>query len=200
MNNLTVTNEKTKALAVAAAEEGCHDRILKFTKGLYSIGDDAIPEGARYIASVDNWTRGWVKFLDRRPVEQRVGRVVDGFVVPGRDELGDTDESAWPEEDGKRRDPWALQSYLPLIDEKTNEMVVFISGSAGGRRAIASVCKTASQNPHNGSPIVMLGVGSYRHKTYGRIEEPEFKVVGWTGAAPTTPDPVEADFSDDVPF
>jgi hypothetical protein len=200
MNNLVVTDEKTKALAVAAAEEGYHDRILKFAKGLYSIGDDAVPEGARYIAHPDNWVRGWVKFVDRRPVEQRVGRVVDGFKVPERDELGDTDETAWPEEDGRRRDPWAFQSYLPLVDEKTNEMVVFVSGSAGGRRAIAGVCKAASQNPDNGLPVVMLGVGSYRHKTYGRIEEPEFKVVGWTGAAPTAPEPVVADFSDDVPF
>ena len=87
-----------------------------------------------------DWTRGWVKFKRGELVERRVGRVADGFVVPKREELDDTDSSAWEiDTRGEPQDPWSQQSYLPLEDLETNEILTFVSGSLGGRQAVSRI-------------------------------------------------------------
>ena len=35
-------------------------------------------------------------------------------------------------------------------------------------------------------PIVALKTRSYKHKKFGRIETPEFAIVGWDGGVPQT--------------
>ena len=46
-----------------------------------------------------------------------------------------------------------------------------------------------------GNPTVALGVRSYKHEQYGRIEEPELKITGWE-KQPTIAD----EMSDSIPF
>jgi hypothetical protein len=41
-------------------------------------------------------------------------------------------------------------------------------------------------NRHGLLPIVALKTRSYKHKTYGRIETPDFTICGWDGGEPTT--------------
>jgi hypothetical protein len=186
----------------AAQEEKSGDlsKLIKFAKGRYYIGDDEIALAREYIAHTNQWMRGWVKFEDGKPTEKRIGKVVAGFEVPERNELGDTDESEWPrDEKGGPKDPWSRQSYPPLEDTETGEIVVFVSGSYGGRGAIGNLCDAAAQNYKNGLPRIRLGASSYRHKTYGRIETPDFPIVGWTGATEKPP-PIAAEMSDEVPF
>jgi hypothetical protein len=186
MNYLTpIKTDQAQALAVAAQEErtGELGKILKFNKGKYFVGDDEVKLGREYIAHTVQWTRGWVKFVDSIPTEKRIGRAVDGFKVPEREELGDLDKSHWEKDSaGNPRDPWSRQSYLPLVDMESGEIAVFVSGSHGGRGAIGDLCSVAAQNHHRGQPQIALSVRSYKHKVYGRIETPEFRVVGWTGS------------------
>jgi hypothetical protein len=116
-----------KALAKAAEEEGgdALGTLLKFNKGRYYKGDDEIAPGREYTAYVDQWVRGWVKFQDNKPTERKVGKAVDNFLVPDRDELGDADPRQWEKDGtGKPRDPWSRQSYLPLEDAESGEYVV----------------------------------------------------------------------------
>ena len=105
-SNLPDTQQQqAKALAAAALEERATEfgKMLKFNKGRYYVGDDEIKVGHQYIAHTSQWTRGWVKFIGNQPVERRIGKVVDGFKMPERDELGDTDESQWEMSDGERQ-------------------------------------------------------------------------------------------------
>ena len=86
--------------------------------------------GTEYIAHVQHWVRGWVKFKAGCLVEHKVGKVADGFVVPEREELDETDQATWEKSpSGELKDPWSKQSYLPLENVETGEIVTFVSGS-----------------------------------------------------------------------
>jgi hypothetical protein len=137
--------------------------------------------------------------VDGKPVDKYIGRVADDFDVPEREELDDVDESRWPRDaTGIARDPWTKQSYLPMEDVETGEIAVFVTGSQGGRGAVSDLCNAAAKNFRNGLPHIRLGVSSYRHKVYGRIEVPHFPITGWT-AAPA-PKPIQEELNDSIPF
>jgi hypothetical protein len=57
-----------------------------------------------------------------------------------------------------------------------------------------------------GLPIIKIGLESCKHKSYGRIDKPDFSIVGWTNPNPK-PEAVQLvaqknhdEFGDDVPF
>jgi hypothetical protein len=186
--NDVATQKTASELLSEAAEElngGNVGKILKFQKGKYFVGDDEIAINSELIAHVTQLARGWVKFKNGELVDRRIGKVVDGFVAP------------------QRRDPWVSQSYLPLETPETGELIVFVSGSAGGRGAIGALVNIASRNLHKGQPIVQLGVRSYKHKQFGQIENPDFPIVGWTGAiggARPVPPSTHPAFDDEIPW
>jgi hypothetical protein len=197
------------AIAAAAKEEGASElgKLLKFSKGHYFVATDEIPLGKEFISHVEHWTRGWVKFKNGSLVEHRVGRVADGFIVPPREKLDDLDESKWENEaDGRPKDPWAQQSYVPLEDCETGEIVTFVSGSSGGRGAISKLAARAARHLATmGQPRIKLAVESYKHRAYGRIEKPSFIIVGWTNeiSQPPARDFGATDrnnFDDSIPF
>jgi hypothetical protein len=185
---LSIIENEAKALMVAAQEEGAASmgKLAKFSKGKYFTGTEEIPAGTEFIAHVSHWTRGWVKFVGGSLVEHRIGKVVDGFRVPEREELGDLDPTNWPKDrSGKPQDVWCQQSYLPLENVETGEVITFVSGSHGGRAAISTLCGYAARHIGTmGKPRIKLAVESYKHKDYGRIDKPEFKVVGWSDDVP----------------
>jgi len=172
-----------KALTKFAQENGGGPGgpLLKFKKGEgFILGADKIPEGTEYIAFPQEVRKGWSKFENKKLVEEKTGKPVLGFVVPERDELGDLDMNEWPKNDhGQPTDPWIQQSFLPLENAATGQVVIFVSSSHGGRSAIATLCGTAARNVHRGNPRIRLRVGSYKHNKFGRVEVPEFTVIGW---------------------
>lgn len=175
-------------------------RLLKFTKGHYYVGDDEVAAGREYVAHVNQLARGWVKFEDGKVVEQKLGKIADGFEPAAREELGDTDSDQWEvDSSGNPRDPWVLQYYLPFEDLETGEVVVFVTSSHGGRGAIGKLCNVFARNVDKGSPQIRLGVSAYKHREYGRIETPEFPVVSWTGGA-DDPKTLANELNDEVPF
>jgi hypothetical protein len=193
-NALTPTNNRAAALIRAAENEstGSLGKLLKFSKGHYLGGSDEVPVGTEYIAHVTQWAIGWVKFAGGRLVEKRIGRVADDFVVAQRDSLDDRHLA------GTQDDPWSRQAYLPFEHTESGEIVIFVTGSAGGRNAIADVCRVAAKHLDRGNPIIRLNVTSYRHPEYGRIEKPVFDIVGYTEVAHDKP--AINVFDDDVPF
>jgi hypothetical protein len=182
----------------AAAEAGNpFGKLLKFVKGKWEIGDDEVPLGTEYIAHIDQLARGWVRFEDGKVTDCKIGKVADRIKLPTRDELPDTDPTAWKEKDAddNPRDPWVKQWYLPLIAVETGDFATFVSGSNGGDNAISNLCRVYGHNMRDGLlPIVALKTGSYKHKKYGRIEEPDFPVVGWHG---TPRSPITSNDGDD---
>jgi hypothetical protein len=211
-SNTALTDLEAQAAAIAAAaqEDGANNlgRLLKFSKGLYLIATETVPLGKEYIGHVQHWTRGWVKFRGGSLIEHRVGRVADGFIVPEREALDDNDPSLWEKDHaGNPKDPWTKQSYLPLEDRETGEIVTFVSGSTGGRGAVSTLCSRAARHLMTmGNPIIKLAVESYKHKSFGRIDKPNFSIVGWTNepSKQTAPQPVVVnghdDMSDEIPF
>jgi hypothetical protein len=206
-NELTTIEARRELLLRAAAEINEVGRLpkLKFLKGRYFRGDDEVLAGREVIAHVTQWTFGWVKWLDGKPVEQRIGKVCDGFRMPERHDLGDMDQTQWPKDGGGvPRDPWQRQHYLPLEDAELGEVLIFVTGSYGGRQAISKLCASAAHNLAKGLPIIRLGASNYKHPVYGRIEEPTFTIVRYSGAdvsvpaaAPLT---VAQEMSDEIPF
>jgi hypothetical protein len=203
-NELTTQKTAGELLVKAAAELSSGDgmgRLLRFKKGHYYIGDDEVAVGREFIAHATQLARGWVKFGDGTVEEQRIGKVIDGFELPDRDTLGDLDKNKWETDlTGKPLDPWVSQVYLPLEDRETGELVVFVTGSHGGRTAVGSLCNQAARNLVRGNPIIRIDVRSYKHKVYDRIETPLFVVVGFTELPPKPEQSLKQELNDALPF
>jgi hypothetical protein len=98
-NDLTTANRFTGvALAtnVSPWREAVNDEVgasfgafLKFTKGDWTLGEDArkLPADARFVANMDEYYRGWVRWWNGKPTDHLIGRVVDRHRVPPREEL-----------------------------------------------------------------------------------------------------------------
>jgi hypothetical protein len=122
--------------------------------------------------------------------------------------LSDLDPKNWKERDndGVLRDPWVKQWYLPLTSNEIGDLVTFVTGSAGGDDAITSLCRVYGNRRDGLLPIVALKAGSYKHKRYGRIETPDFDIVGWFGTPTAKPVPETGnaggndDMNDAIPF
>jgi hypothetical protein len=202
MHNLPIAKNEAALIHLAAvAAEAQEMRLLKFVKGKWYVGDDELSLGREFIAHVPQLAHGMVKFVDGKVAEQRVGIVADGFVLPSRDELGDIDSKNWETDHaGAPRDPWCHQYYLPLEDNDTGELFTFVTGSQGGNSAIGKLTSQFVRNARNGLPRVRLATGSYKHKTFGRVEVPEFSVRGWTGASDNFAPRGDGGSDEEIPF
>ena len=183
------------------------EKLLKFKKGKFFISDTEVPLGRQYVAHATQWTKCWVKFADKKVVDRRIGKVADGYVPPARNDLGDVDEDAWETSpDGKKRDPWSLQYLLPIEDTENGEVAIFTTSTAGGRRAVADLCKSYARHckkrQRRGLPIVRLATTDMPTKAFGPVPRPDFEIVDWDEAAAggvevTAPD---GEPNDEIPF
>src|SRR5262245_10845003 len=101
-NNLPA-NFEDEADALLASTKS-HEKILKFRKGRYFVQDDEIRAGTEFIAHASQLTLGWIKFVNNKVVERKMGRAAERFAPPERSELGDLDESYWERRDGEAVD------------------------------------------------------------------------------------------------
>jgi hypothetical protein len=193
------TNPFLEAANEAGGEIGL---LLKFVKGKYEVGDDEVPLGTQFVAHIDQLARGYVKFLDGQVADRRIGMVADGYKLPPREELGDLDETRWEKDSqGKPRDPWVVQWYLALTRVETGELLTFVTGSKGGISAIGALCRVYARKYGIGVlPIVALRVRSYKHKLFGRIETPDFEIVGWDGVPAQAVPQSYPEEEEEVPF
>jgi hypothetical protein len=176
-----------RTYADACAPRTIIGKLVKFSKGDFIVGDagEAIADDVEFTALMDELTVGWVRWEDNKIAEQRMGRVIDGFTPQPRRELGDIDAAAWETgADGKARDPWGFQNYLPL-QRDDGELFTFVAGSRGALNAVAELCRTHSRHAKlhpNDYPVIRLRSDEYQHriKEFGRIKFPVLGVVGWT--------------------
>ncbi len=115
VNVSSLGNTELENILGAAQEDAGFERLLKFRKGEYFIGDALVPLGTEYIAHAIGWTKCWIKFVDDEVAERKVYRVALGERPPEREDLDDLEKDNWPEGiDGNPADPWSLQYLLPL--------------------------------------------------------------------------------------
>jgi hypothetical protein len=194
----------------AAQEDAGFEKLLKFRKGDFFIGEELVPLGTKYIAHAIGWTKCWIKFVEDEVVERKTYRVALGEHPPEREDLDDLEKDNWPEGiDGKPADPWSLQYLLPLEKTSDGEVVIFTTSSFGGRRAVADLCtayaKRKTKSASCGQPIVKLAKAEMPTKKFGRVPRPRFEIVGWDDPASDLnemPPPItsEGGFDDSIPF
>jgi hypothetical protein len=209
--SLTVPEQASvfQQYADAASPRNIVGKLLKFAKGDYIAGEggEEIPEGTKLIAVMDELWTGWTRWENNKPVESRIGRVIDKFVPAKRRALGDENRDEWAVDDrGEPRDPWQFGNYLVLKSPETGEFFTFTTGTRGGINAIAELCRhyarDVKQHPDY-FPIIALKSNSYNHpnKAFGRIKIPVFTVVGRSPRdGSVAVQAVADDMNDDLPF
>jgi hypothetical protein len=208
-----LTNQTTVNLPASPAEEADHllaateghEQLLKFVKGKYKVGEDEIPLGEQFVVHANQLVFAWVKFVDGEVAERRMGKAAEGYRPPERKELGDTDEAQWDMDDGERRDPWVFQHLLPFEHLESGEVVIFATGSIGGRFAVDKLVRTYARRvkrKHSGAlPIVSLQTRDMPTKKYGDVPAPQFEVIGWEDAPGGDANmSVSAELDDKIPF
>ena len=163
-------------------------KLLKFSKGDWLAGqdDEEIEKGTRLVVQMDTLSVGWVKWLGQKPVEQRMGLVIEGYAPPQRHELGDTDHQLWEIDiNGKPRDPWTFTNQVIMyLESDPEELFTFSGQSKGAINAIGDLCRKYGEEMRlrpGELPVVAIGSSSYAHtnKEFGRIKVPTFELVGW---------------------
>ena len=185
-------------------------RTVKFTKdGIFATTDDGTPlsEDKTFVALCDETLVGWIKFNGPgEPPERKCGLLFNGFKMPLRSELGDTDPTGWEKGlSGQPQDPWLHQMCLVLQECDSGELYTFVSTSNTGRRAIANLLRTYERlRVKDEVPLVKLKVSGFEHRDarVGWVKVPAFVVVGRTSrdsafrSAPTAQEILD----DAIPF
>jgi hypothetical protein len=206
--NVPITINEAENILAAAREHAGFEKILKFRKGEYFIGDESIPLGTELLAHPEAWTKSWIKFEGGKVTDRKLYRVARGEVPPEREELDDLDRTAWESGSNGQQDPWVKQQLLPFENLTTGEVVVFATSSIGGMRAIGELCSAWAKREkrrNHGQPIVRLRSDEMPTKNFGKVPCPKFEIAGWsdTGSdAFEVPPPVvsEEEFEDQMPY
>jgi hypothetical protein len=187
-------------------------RMIKFSKDgnfVTSDDDEAVDENVEFIALCDETLIGWIKFNgDDAPPDRVHGLLYDGFMMPARHALGDTDKTRWqPGLGGMPEDPWKHQICLPLQNVETHELFTFVTTSQTGRRAIGNLLRHFDRMQRKDAtevPVVKLKPGGFNHRDsrVGWVATPQFCIVGRvprdSAAKPNTS--VAADMNDSIPL
>jgi hypothetical protein len=152
---------------------------------------------------------GRVKFNgEGMPPDRHMGLLYDGFVMPPREMLGDTDEAKWEIGlDGKPQDPWQHHVYLVLQNGSTGELFTFTTSSSTGRRAVGNPLRHYDrlQKTHSDQyPVVRLKTGGFQHRDerVGWVNVPVFAVVGRAPkeSAAKPDSSIGTDLNDAIPY
>src|SRR5262249_55941479 len=185
-NDVAVRSSQLANIEAAAREDAGFEKILKFKKGEYFIGEDEIALGTEFLAHTVGWVKCWIKFLNGEVAERKLYRVALGEKPPLREDLDCRDEDEWPAGlDDEPADPWVFQYLLPLENLESGEVVIFVTSSFGGRRAIADLCDgytKRAKKARYGQPIIKLAKADFVTKKFGKVPRPLFEVVSWDGA------------------
>lgn len=166
--------------------------------GAWSRGFDKEPIGATtsFLCNMNELHVGWIKMVDGKTDDRRIGRVFDGYQRPPRETLGDLDERRWPfNRKGEREDPWKEAIYLPMRCLDDGESVVFAPLNMTGRRELAKFIKVYCRANRKGRyPVVSLETRSFENQSGGQTYVPVFRILGWEfwdGEPAPTPAPVQ---------
>lgn len=208
--NLVVRGE-AQAIGDAANDDAGYEKLLKFKKGVYECDSEKVPLGTEYVAHCVGWTKAWIKFVNGTVPEggRKLFRVAEGKRIPDREELDDLDPRSWgPGPNGQPSDPWVFQYILPF-ENKAGDLVLFVTSSMGGKRAVADLCKSYSRRVDrtgvSENPIIKLAGATMPTRMFGDVPRPMFEIIGWDGTREGVrnvipPDTMRDEMSDEIPF
>ena len=125
--NAPATNNEAENILEAAREHAGFEKLLKFRKGKYFIGEEEIPLGTELVAYPLAWTKSWTKFTDSKGVDRQMYRVARGERPPERHELGDEDQTTW----AVRAGPGCLNRFSASISGASAGVRLPSGGAAG---------------------------------------------------------------------
>jgi hypothetical protein len=187
-------------------------RIVKSGKEhVFGTIDDGkeVADDIDFTALLDQTMIGYTRFNGEGNLPDRImGALYDGFVLPPRDSLGDTDQTQWEIGlNGQPADPWVHQIYVVLQRGDTAELFTYIASSITSRRAVGTLLRhydRMRKTDANFYPIVRLKVGGFQHRDerVGWVKVPVFAVVGRVPkeSAAKPDSSLAADFQDEIPF
>lgn len=193
----------------AASEDAGFEKLLKFKKGIYLCDNEVVEIGTQFTAHCVGWTKCWIKFIDGGVVDRKMYRVADGVRPPEREQLDSLDMiGAKDPKSGLSTDPWVYQYLLPLEND-VGDLVVFVTSSMGGKRAVADLCKSYSRRAQrtrvSASPVIKLAAGIMPSRLFGDVPRPVFEIVGWDEQREAVrevkpPDTLKQEMDDEIPF
>ena len=203
-------SDEARAIAKAANETASFDKLLKFKKGKYFCDNEEVPLGTEYTAHCVGWTKCWIKFRDKKVADRKMFRVAENIPIPKREELDDQDQSTWEMglDGNKPSDPWTLQYLLPL-ETAEGDLVIFVTSSSGGTRAVSDLCKQyarrLTRTGISAQPVVRLCSSSFTSKKFGEVARPSFDIAGWDSEHEgirviNAPDTLSEELNDAIPF
>jgi hypothetical protein len=192
-----------------AARVAASAAFLKFIKGSYYFGTDEneLPLGTEVVPNMIEARVGWLKWRGGEVIEEKLFPWATGH--PYREDLGDMDRELWEVDDnGKALDPWAETATVPLKNPQSGEEFVFSTSSTGGRQAVSKLVmawRHGVSQGKSGLPVITLGADTYKHRKFGPVHFPVFKIVRWQDeadliAGKADDDPPPDDNLDDLPF
>jgi hypothetical protein len=129
---------------------------------------------------------GWIKFHrdENTPPTRIQGLLTDGFRLPPRDSLGDTDSSKWDVGlSGQPEDPWKHQIVILLQKCGADGLYSFVATNPTSRGACTDLmahCQRRKRSGKNDYPIVKLGTRSFPRREPPKVKVwcPHFTIVG----------------------
>ena len=143
----------------AVARRRLDGEPLTFAKGDWPVGkgDATLAASTQLVAIMPTLTIGWIKWRGGKPVDGRMGLVVDGFKPPRRADLDDHESANWEEDAaGDLRDPWQSSNEIVFTTPDATRIFTFRTSSRGGFGALGELCKAHARAPAKSYPLVTL--------------------------------------------
>jgi hypothetical protein len=119
----------------------------------------------------------WAPGFEEERVECAVmGYVRDGFHLPSRASLGDTDPARWPYPD---RDPWRLLSLLGMRHPETKRRFTYLAVTAAESVAIAELCALYGRHASTRGCEADIPIIRLKAVRNGGVHRPYFLIDGW---------------------
>jgi hypothetical protein len=175
--------------------------IMKFTKeARYAkSGSDESFNDQEFVADVHATRGGYIKFGEKgQTPEKHLGSIYPKDEAPLRSSLGNTDQSAWAKGrfGDEPEDPWTAVIEIPLKHKETGEEFLFCAQSKTSLGAARDFLTQARRVPQGFSPVIRLGVGSFKSR-FGQIKKPVLSIVG---KVPSSGAANEPPFNDSLGF
>jgi hypothetical protein len=155
-------------------------RMVKFSKDSQFVttdGGEPVDEAAEFIALGDETLIGWIRFHrdDETPPDRVQGLLYDGFEMPPRERLGDTDETKWQPGLSRSTRRSVETSNVPRAPARqTRELFTFVTTCDTGRRSVGGLLRHCNRMRRTGTdevPVVRLRAGGFNHR--------DPRVAGW---------------------
>lgn len=143
---------------------------------VYGADETEVEEDSRWVINAKSLSTGYIAWGEGEVLGEQMALITDAPITPA--DLEDVGTN-WDEQN-------AFQLACTNGEDK-GVCAAFKTTSYGGRKAFKQIVDAILARVKSGSldyfPVVELTSNHYKHKSYGRVYNPEFKVVDWMSEA-----------------